>query len=50
MFWKFLEVLQKQETVVRVGILQNEGGILHKEEDSWLQPGILRIVDDLPNC
>ena len=25
-FWKFLEVLQKEETVVRVGILQNEGG------------------------
>ena len=25
-FWKFLEVLLKEETVVRVGILQNEGG------------------------
>ena len=25
-FWKFLEVLQKEETVVRVGILQNEAG------------------------
>ena len=24
-FWKFLYVLQKEETVVRVGILQNEG-------------------------
>ena len=23
-FWRFLEVLQKEETVVRVGILQNE--------------------------
>ena len=33
-FWKFLEVLQKQETVIRVGNLQNEGGLLHKEEDS----------------
>ena len=33
-FWKFLEVLQKQENVVRVGILQNEVGLLHKEEDS----------------
>ena len=26
-FWKFLEVLQKDETVVTVGILQNEGGL-----------------------
>ena len=25
-FWKFLEILQKEETVVRVGISQNEGG------------------------
>ena len=25
-FWKFLEVFQKEETFVRVGILQNEGG------------------------
>ena len=25
-FWKFLEVLQKEEPVARVGILQNEGG------------------------
>ena len=25
-FWRFLEELQKEETVVRAGILQNEGG------------------------
>ena len=25
-FWKFFEVLRKEETVVRVGILQNECG------------------------
>ena len=51
-FWKFLEVLQKEETVVRVGILQNEGG--HEPPPQRRRyvdcnQRILRIVDDFPN-
>ena len=52
-FWKFLEVLQKEETVVRMGILQNEGG--HEPPPQRRRyvdcnQRILRIVDDFPNC
>ena len=51
-FWKFLKVLQKEETVVRVGILQNEGG--HQPSPQRRRyvdcnQRILRIVDDFPN-
>ena len=51
-FWKFLEVLQKEETVVRVGILQKEGG--HQPPPQRRRyvdcnQRILRIVDDFPN-
>ena len=51
-FWKFPEVLQKEETVVRAGILQNEGG--HEPPPQRRRyvdcnQGILRIVDDFPN-
>ena len=51
-FWKFLKVLQKEETVVRVGILQNEGG--HQPPPQRRRyvdcnQRILRIVDDFPN-
>ena len=37
-FWKFLEVLQKEETVVRVGILKMKvvTNLLHKEEDTLI--------------
>ena len=51
-FWKFLKVLQMEETVVRVGILQNEGG--HEPPPQRRRyvdcnQRILRIVDDFPN-
>ena len=51
-FWKFLEVLQKEETVVRVGILQNESS--HQPPPQRRRyvdcnQRILRIVDDFPN-
>ena len=53
-FWKFLEVFQKEETVVRVEILQNEVGHQPSPQrrryvDSCNQR-ILRIIDDFPNC
>ena len=50
-FWKFLEVLQKEETVVRVGI-QNESGHQsppQKRRYVRYNQCILRIVDDFPN-
>ena len=51
-FWKLLEVLQKEGTVVRVGFLQNEGG--HEPPPQRRRyvdcnQRILRIVDDFPN-
>ena len=52
-FWKFLEILEeKEETVVRVGILQNESG--HEPPPPRRRyvdcnQHILRIVDDFPN-
>ena len=51
-FWKFLEVLQKEETLVRVGILQNEGGQEpppQRRRYADCNQSILRIVDDFPN-
>ena len=48
-FWKFLEVLQKDETVVTVGILQNEGGHQpppQRRKYVDCNQRILRIVDD----
>ena len=52
-FWKFHEVLQKEETVVRVGILKNEGGQKpppQRRRYVDCNQRILRIVDDFPNC
>ena len=50
-FLKFLEVLQKEETVVRVEILQNEGGHQPPPQRRYVDCNqrILRIVDDFPN-
>ena len=52
-FGSFLKCYQKEETVVRVGILQNEGG--HQPPPQRRRyvdcnQHILRIVDDFPNC
>ena len=51
-FWKFLEVLKKEETVVGVAIFQNQRGAptlsLKKRHVSCNQR-ILKIVDDYPN-
>ena len=52
-FWKFLEVLQKDELIVRVGILQNEGGHQpppQRRRYVGCNHRILRIVNDFPNC
>ena len=51
-FWKFLQVLKKEETIVRVGILQNEGGHEtppQRRRYTDCTQHILRIVDDFPN-
>ena len=51
-FWKFLEVLQKEESVVRVRILQNEGGhrpLPQRRRYVDCNQCILRIVDHFPN-
>ena len=52
-FGSFLKCYQKEETVVRVVILQNEGG--HQPPPQGRRyvdcnQHILRIVDDFPNC
>ena len=47
--WKFVEVLQKEDTVVRVGILQIEGGYqppAQRRRYVDCNQRILRIVDD----
>ena len=52
MFWKFLEVLQEEEIVVRVEILQNEGGrqpLPQRRRYVDCNQSILKIVDDIPN-
>ena len=51
-FWKFLEVLQKEEAFVRVGILQNQGGHqppLQRRRYVDCNHYILGFVDDFPN-
>ena len=52
-FGSFLKCYQKKETVVRVGILQNEGGHQpppQRRRYVVCNQHILRIVDDFPNC
>ena len=49
----FLEVLQKKETVVRVGILQDEGGREpppQRRRYVDCNHRIFRIVNDFPSC
>ena len=41
-FWKFINVLKKEEAYVRVSILQHQGG-------QPVKPKFLRIIDDYPN-
>lgn len=51
-FWKFLDVLQKEERIVRVRILQNQGGHApqaQRRKYSDCNARILQIVDDYPN-
>ena len=51
-FWKFLDVLQKEERVARVRLLQNQGGHappVQRRRYADCNARILRIVDDYPN-
>lgn len=51
-FWKFLEVLKKEESVVRVSIFQNLGGHQppsQRRRYADCNQRILRILDDYPN-
>ena len=52
MFWNFLDVLLREERIVRVRMLQNQAG--HAPEPqrrryAECNAHILRIVDDYPN-
>ena len=50
-FWKFLNVLKVEESVVRVAVLQNEGGhqpLPQRRRYVDCNQRILRIVDDYP--
>ena len=51
-FWKFLEVLQKEEIVVRVEILQHEGRhqpLPQRRRYVDCNQRILKIIDDIQN-
>lgn len=51
-FWKFLEVLKTEESIIRAGILQNQGGHPpppQRRRYVDCNARILRIVDDYPN-